>query len=192
MSRKILCIGFFCLLSATLVFGQEKYEKESRIKLGEAPLLARQFLDSLNFNRKIKWYMEESLNGKSIEAKSKYQKQRYSIEFDTLGNLQDVEMEIKWDHLSNPLKDSIKQNLKKEFEKFKFIKIQEQLTGSRSDIISYLLKRKEKIGLTTRYEIVLKGVAAGQVDLFEYTFAESGSIEKRAKVIFRNTDNLEY
>lgn len=74
--------------------GQTKYEREFRMSEKKVPQKAREFVHSMDFESKVKWYFEENLQGNSIEAKLKQQGQQYSVEFDTLGTLQDVEVEI--------------------------------------------------------------------------------------------------
>ena len=171
---------------------QEKFEKEYRLKTEEVPLRARQFVDSLDFDRRVKWYMEISQLGKTVEAKSRYNRQRYSVEFDTTGRLLDVEIEINFYAIPEDLQETIARNLNAEFGRFRILKIQQQLTGSRKNLLTYLKDRKDKTGLTTRYEAILKGSKNGERNKFEYIFSEQGEIEKRATLVFRNTDNLEY
>ena len=184
-------LGFF-FLSTGLSLGQVKFEKEYRLEAAKVPLPARQFVDSLDFGRRVRWYMETSEKSKSIEAKSKRNCQRFSVEFGLAGELQDVEIEIRWKDLPEVLRETIQQSLDAEFRRFKIKKVQRQLTGEREEILDYLRQRGDGKSLTTRYEIVLKGKKDGEVSEFEYTFSDEGRLEKRAKVVFRNTDNLEY
>ncbi|SRX75489.1 hypothetical protein [Aequorivita antarctica] len=52
-------------------FAQKKFEKENCLKQNDVPLNPLNFIDSLSFNDKVKWYLEEGLEKKSIEAKFK-------------------------------------------------------------------------------------------------------------------------
>jgi hypothetical protein len=99
MTVKLIILLKILLLLATSAFGQVKYEKEFRLKPGQVPVKARQFIDSINLQQKVKWYYEQNLKGNSIEAKFRMNHKRYSIEFDTLGNLQDVEVQIGWEQM---------------------------------------------------------------------------------------------
>ena len=188
---KILLPFLFLTLSCC-AHAQQKFEKEYRLESEEVPLLARQFVDSLDFDRRVKWYMEISQNGKSVEAKSKRDGKRYSIEFDTTGTLQDVEIEIRFGTIPEKVQETITQNLDAELDRFRITKVQEQLTGTRKNLMTYLKEGLDKTGLTTRYEAIVRGTKDGERNEFEYTFSLSGKIEKRAKVVFRNTDNLVY
>ncbi len=191
---KFLAINsfFLLLLSFGASFAQEKFEKEYRIKAADVPLAARQFVDSLDFNRKVRWYMEVSQQGKSIEAKSKRNGQRYSVEFGLLGDLQDVEISISRRRLPVALRQEIEESLDAEFDKYKITKVQRQFMGARREILGHLTERSGDENLTVRYEIVLKGRKRGETNEFEYTYAADGVLEKRAKISLRNTDNLEY
>ena len=188
---KITWIFLFVTLSAS-AFAQQKFEKEYRLKTAEVPLLARQFVDSLDFDRRVKWYMEISQNGKSVEAKSKRKRQRYSVEFDTTGKLLDVEIEVRFGAIPEAVQETMTQQLQGEFEKYRILKIQQQFTGTRNELLNYLTKPKGTPSPTTRYEAMVKGSKNGERQEFEYTFSSRGEIERKATVVFRNTDNLEY
>lgn len=187
--KKIILL--LCCLTSLYNFGQEKLEREYRIKAKTVPLKAKQFLDSLQIGNNIKWFGEESLQGKSIEAKTRFNKIKYSIEFDTLGNLQDVEIEISKKVIPPKILNSIDQQLRSDFKKYKFVKIQKQITGSNKQVITYL-KGNKKAAILIKYEIVLKGIKKRKKYLYEYTFSDKGFTEKRERIVFRNSDNLEY
>lgn len=193
--RKILILGLalFCCLN---LCGQEqeKYEKEYRIGQDQVPQSALDYITKFNFNKKIKWYREESLIGASVEAKTKYQKQRYSIEFDTLGGLQDVEIKINFEDLNEAVQRSICDILSQEFDRYKLQKIQQQFSGSAKNILSYLkLQTNERLpNIKIQFEIVLAGKRASKVELYEYTFSEQGGLVSKSHIVLRNTDILEY
>jgi hypothetical protein len=172
--------------------GQEKFEKESRIKKKDAPIKAVQFIDSLYLKNKVKWYKEEGLNKKSIEAKFRHNKIKYSIEFDTLGNIEDVEKEINWKDLNENLKDSITIKLKNNCIKHKIIKVQIQYLGNNYDLFSKVKTDKNSTNLLTNYEIIVRCKSEKKVELFEYLFNETGKLLSISKIIFKNSSHLEY
>lgn len=182
----------FCLALSASAFAQQKFEKEYRLKTAQVPVLARQFVDSLDFDRRVKWYMEISQNGTSVEAKGRREGKRYSVEFDTTGKIQDVEIEVPYGAIPDEVQSTIAQQLQGEFEKYRILKIQQQFTGTRSELLTYLTKPKGTSVPTTRYEAMVKGSKNDEMIEFEYTFSALGEIEKKATVVFRNTDNLEY
>lgn len=192
MVKKIF-IGLlsYFLLTCSL-FAQQKYEREYRVKPEEVPGAARDFLNSCSFSAKVKWYGEESLEGHSVEAKLKEENVKYSIEFDTLGNLQDVEIDIAWQEIEQRTQENILANLNQEFEKHRLIKIQLQWTGSEEALLELIRTGKTDKAFNRKYEIVLKGKKDKKSAWYEFLFSEDGSIERKAIIIFRNTDNLDY
>ena len=180
------------LLCSSNLVAQEKFEKESRIKRQDVPSNAVQFIDSLVLKNRVKWFLEEGLERKSIEAKFKNKKKRYSIEFDTLGNVEDVEIEINWKELRTQLKDSIYFRLKKDCLKHKIVKVQIQFSGNQPDLLSKLKTTETIPNLITKYEVIVKCSSKNSVDLFEYLFSDAGQPLSISKIIFKNSSHLEY
>ncbi|PKQ44699.1 hypothetical protein [Confluentibacter flavum] len=180
-----------CTYSCNL-FAQEKFEKESRIKPNDVPVKALVFIDSLNFNNKVKWYKEEGLNRKSIEGKFKHNKVRYSVEFDTLGHVEDIEIEVNWKDLRDSLKDSIFFQLRTDCLKHKIVKVQKQYTGSESQLFSILKADINNLSLTTKYELIVRCRQQNELDLFEYLFNDTGKLISTSKIVFKNSSHLEY
>ncbi len=174
------------------LFAQVKFEKESRIKPRDVPAGALAFIDSLNIERKLKWFLEEGESSKSIEAKFKFNKSNYSVEFDTLGGLQDVEVEVDWKEIDQSVKEVILTQLQLDCAKFKINKIQKQYTGSEK--LSYSIFNNQLINaeLELKYEVVVRCNQSSGVELYEYLFDELGKKLSSAKIIFRNSSHLEY
>lgn len=185
----LLIIAFTC--SSNLI-AQEKFEKESRIKDEDAPTKAQLFIDSLNIANKVKWYKEEGLDRNSIEAKFKHNKARYSIEFNTLGHVEDIEIEINFEDLESNLKDVIILQLKKDCSKYKLVKVQKQYTGSKSHLITLLKADKDSPSLTIKYELIVRCRQQKKVNLFEYLFNDKGELISTSKIVFKNSSHLEY
>ncbi len=185
----ILLIGLSCTAN---LLAQEKFEKESRIKQRDVPLKAFSFMDSLNFNTKIKWYKEEGLTRNSIEAKFKHNKTNYSIEFDTLGNIEDIETEVNWADVELMISKSIARQFMTDCSKHKIVKVQKQYSRSENDLFSLLKTGIESEQLTVGYEIIVKCIEQGKANLFEYLFNENGLFLSKSKIIFKNSSHLEY
>ena len=177
---------------ANNLFAQDKFEKESRIKRRDVSSKALFFMDSLNYNAKIKWYKEEALNSESIEAKFKHNKTKYSIEFDTLGNIEDVEIEVHWQDLDKELSKSITNQLKQDCSKHKMVKIQRQFTGTENDLFFLLRNGIYSEQIKIKYEIVVRCNEQKGVNLLEYLFNEKGLLVTKSKIIFKNSSHLEY
>lgn len=181
---------FLFLFISSSISGQSKFEKEFRIKESIVPIKALNFISEIEQRRKVKWYREESLDGKSIEAKFNIGKTKYSIEFDTLGQIEDIEESIKLTNLDTNLNRAINNQLAYDFKKYKVIKSQRQLTGDEQQLIKCL--KDKNIQLISGYEIVLKGRKGKLVNLYEYFFNESGKIESKRKIIVKSSVHLEY
>lgn len=191
MKLSMLFLLLIQLLSSNVLSAQ-KYEREYRIKSGEVPSEARQFVEDLDFDRNIRWYMEEGLDQRSVEAKTKYQGYRYSIEFDTTGQLQDIEVEVEWKALPTEKLQAICSQLSEDFDKFKIVKIQVQYSGNQEVLQQLTTDSFDTDSAEVKYELIVKGAEPGEVNWYEYLFSDAGTLEHRTVIVFRNTDNLEY
>jgi hypothetical protein len=153
---------------------------------------AREFIGSFGITKKIKWYYEEGLNSSSVEAKFVFRDRKYSVEFDTLGMLQDIEVVTAWEEIPDPVGRAISAELDGAFSKYRVRKIQLQYTGQKEVLRSLVLDGPSAGPCTTRYEIVVRGKKDSRPALYEVTFNSEGKIEKISKIVFKNTDNLEY
>ncbi|MGB0176357.1 MAG: hypothetical protein ACPF9D_04270 [Owenweeksia sp.] len=183
----VVCL--FCLQSG---YAQQKFEKESRLKVEDVPARALQFIDSLGAESKIHWYFEEGLESTSIEAKFRYKGKKLSVEFDTSGKVEDVEIQVKWSALASALRDSIRAVLRSDCTRFSIRKVQVQYSGSRNNLISKLRMDSTTAGYVTRYELVTKCRTDEDIALYEYLFDSEGLSLTRSKIIFNNSSNLEY
>jgi hypothetical protein len=171
---------------------QEKFEKESRIQQRDVPQQALSFLDSLQGKTKIKWYLEEGQEKKSIEAKFRLNKLSYSVEFDILGKIEDVEVEMKWNDINSTLSDALALRFKQDCLEYKVMKVQKQFTGTEQELLMMLKNGVVAAGLTLNYEIVVRCKQHNSVDLFEYLFSEQGQVLSTSKIVFKNSSHLEY
>lgn len=187
----ILSIGFL-ILFPIVSKAQQKYEREYRIKSEIIPQSAKEFIDSIGSDSKIKWYKEISLNDVTIEAKFKHNKRKFSVEFDTLGILQDVEFVIKKREIIPVVYKQIEHKLDSLYQKWKFRKIQIHYRGNRRDIITSINKNEPSDSIKVYYEIVLKGKSLGITQLYEITFSEQGEIQDVLQIIQDKADHLEY
>ena len=176
----------------TGAFSQEKYEKEYRIKTEVVPQGALEFIKSVGFSKKVKWYKEEGLTRNTIEAKTKHRGAKYSIEFNIAGEIEDVEYVIKWNDIPSLTRLNIDTFLDSIYQKMRLVKIQIQLTGNKEELLKALVKPEANLSVITKYEIVLKGKSDSRYELLEYLFSENGQMERKSKITLKNTDNLEY
>jgi flagellar hook protein FlgE len=192
MYKSISFTALCFILFTSSLFAQEKLEKESRVKSKNVPSNAVSFIDTLNLNICVTWYRETDINSVKYEAKFIYKRKKYSFEFDSLGNIEDIEIKILHTDLDTNLALSINTQLSKNCTKHKIIKVQKQLSGMASDL-SYSLKTgKLNDGMIIKYEIVAKCKQNKKVNLFEYLFNSKGLIEITSKIIFKKSSHLEY
>ena len=174
------------------LIAQDKFEKESRIKPKDVPSKSLSFIDSLKLNTKVKWYQEDGLSKKSIEAKFKQNKIRYSVEFDSLGIIEDIEIGVNWGELDSSLIESISSQLKQNCSGYRIVKVQRQFTGSENDL-SVLLKTGNIFDmLKIKYEIIVRCRKENKVNLFECLFTDKGKLISTSKIVFKNSSHLEY
>ena len=173
-------------------FGQLKYEKESRLKKEQVPVPAAQFIDSLMIRNKVKWYKEEGLDRTSFEAKFIKDKSKYSVEFDSEGNLEDVEILVNWKEMNEPLKESILDQLCEDCWKINVQRAQIQYTGDRNVLLSLVKNGETDESYVIRYELVIRCRTRNNTVLYEYLFTDSGQKLSRSEIVFKNASNLEY
>lgn len=126
-----------------------------RIKEASVPEIDLSFVDSLNFNKKVGWYRENTNNKTSIEANSRKNGKKYSIEFNRDDTLEDVEVEIDWDDITNHVRTKISGYQDHESTKYSIDKVQVQHLSTSRIIWSYLQEDLLLDGLTFNYGMVI-------------------------------------
>jgi hypothetical protein len=101
IKRKFLLLFIWTISCA--VFSQEKFEKEYRVKPSEVPEKSFKLIKSWRFKKKVKWYAEESNDGKTFEAKTVHLNHVYSIEFNENGTLLDLEKKVSFSELEKKI-----------------------------------------------------------------------------------------
>jgi hypothetical protein len=186
-------LGAICILaSVTTIVAQKKYEREYRLKESEVPTHAREFIHSIAIEKKIRWFYEENLLGNSIEAKFKYDDQKYSVEFDTLGNFQDIEIEIELSEVPKAVARTIVEQIDGNYSKNKIRKIQVQFSGEISSLGVFVSVENPGGAFEVKYELVVKGKKERDWNLYEMTFNRQGHLEATSEILLRNIDNLVY
>lgn len=194
--RYVLLVLFLGLLSvyAQPVRAQSpsKFEKESRIKRSDVPSHALAFIDSLALRSQIKWYREQGLESQSIEAKFSHARQKFSVEFDTTGRIEDVEIDIPWSALEPALQAAIAARLKGDCDRYLVDKIQVQYTGSSVELHAIILDASATKPINARYELVVRCKKALKTTLFEYLIGADGEVLTITEIILKPSSHLEY
>ena len=185
--RQILL--FAISLLPLLCFSQEKVEREVGIKSSKVPNHAKEWLlDAFEEVKKPKWYLEYSQNGRAYEAKFLFKSYFYSVKFDSLGALMDVEIEIDRKEIPQNTWIQIQSYFESSYEDIKIQKIQRQLIGDESDVEDYFDEDKKE-GVTIRYEIVFDGKNESWAK-WEALFDDQGKLISIIRVQERPVDNL--
>ncbi|MBN2745654.1 MAG: hypothetical protein JXR34_02925, partial [Bacteroidales bacterium] len=171
---------------------QTKTEKEYRIKKDKIPENAQKWMRQ-NFPeaKKIKWYQEVSNGKTTFEAKLKWKKTSYSVEFDSIGTLEDVEMTIDFEEIELEARKSIEQYFLGNYKKHKILKVQKQFSGDLSQFRQYL-ETPNQIGITTNYEIEFQGITSDSNELYEALFNQSGQLITRKTIKTEANLNLDF
>ena len=180
------------VLTAQDVHSQQKYEKESRINQKNVPQDALSFIHAVELDGKVKWYLETGLKNKSIEAKFAFNQKKYSVEFDTTGVIQDVEIELRWEEIPTRVNDSICAQLRKLCSSYQISKVQIQYSGNKSDLLSFIKDQSPAERLTTNYELIVSCVNDKIRRRFEFLFNHSGQLIQSSEIIAKSSSNLEY
>ncbi|MDX5339245.1 MAG: hypothetical protein LPK25_09465 [Cyclobacteriaceae bacterium] len=169
---------------------QDKVEVEVRVRKEMVPQNA---IEQVNYLfekgiKNLKWYQETTGDKISFEAKFKFDRQFYSVEFDTLGRLEDIEIEISIDQIPDESRKNLTAYLEGEFQECTIFKIQRQLTGEIESLKKYLERDSDK-EVTIHYEIVLAGKAE-EWDAWELLADSQGRFISIQKVLLKRFDNL--
>ena len=189
--RKLTLIFLFTFIF-TNAFSQYKFEKESRLKQADVPPLALGLIESLAIPGKIKWYAEENLTGNSVEAKFRFNQRKYSIEFDSDGNLLDLEITVHVNEIQDKVKEVIFKKLESEFHKYSIQKIQVHYPGKNPEILSIIKNPLQETASTVKYEFIVNGKSGDTTKQYEMTFESNGVLTEKKEIIQKNADNLEF
>lgn len=190
--KNILLLTIILSLFSSNLFSQNKYEREYKIKEQDVPNKAIKFIDNSFKDSKIKWFLEHSLDGKTFEAKTKLNKYKFSVEFDTIGNVLDVEKTMQFEKLDAVVKESINKSLQNKFTSYKIIKTQIQWEASNSTLHELISNNNSTNTYSLSYELILKAKKDEVSNFYEVLLDRSGTIIDVFKITERNTDNLNF
>lgn len=182
-------------LCTSLCFAQSKNEKEERIAAEAFPANAISYFHIISQDVKyLKFFKETDGDKKSYEVKFKYNKEHYSVEFDTLGNLEDIEIVIKKRHIPKDVYRSVSNYFKTTFKKFTLVKIQKQYVNttkySDKQFIQTILEKP--YNKHTHFEIIAEVKTEDKHELREFTFNRLGKYETSRKVTSSSYEHALY
>lgn len=127
-----------------------------------------------------------------LNLNSKKNSTLYSVEFDSLGFIEDVEIEVEWDDLEQSIKDVMASHLEKECLKYKISKVQIQFSGNEAALLSLLKGSASEASMIRKYEIIVRCKNQQKTALFEFLFNDQGQPISSSRIIFKNSSHLEY
>lgn len=173
---KVITLFYFTILFliGTVMCAQTKDEREVRVRLNELSTKAQAIVNDLPKSaKKLRLYKEIDGDKISYEAKFKHHKNRYSVEFDIHGTIEDIEMIVKEKNI--PL-EVIELYFQSHYDTFSLIKIQKQFINSDSksdrNFVSDILNGSNRY--TTNYEIIAEVKVDSKRDIFELLFNING------------------
>ena len=193
MKRYLFLTILLFLGHPIILFAQEKLEEERRIKPALVPQDALAFIETLNPQKKIRWFEEKSHLGITVESKFKHQNHLHSIEFDDSGSFLDMEIKVDAQQLPINTLTIIQQFLDTKFHQWKYIKIQLQYSGSIEDITQvFNAPIMTTTPISPKYEIVIKGKTDKGIEHYEFLFNNNGILIEQFLIPSRNVDHLEF
>lgn len=187
-----IILFFLFVLSSLPLFAQQKYEREIRLDPVAVPESARTYIDAFDFDGKVKWYKEIGLDTFSIEAKTKHDGTRYSIEFNPEGKLEDVEIQTEMSDIIADTRCNIVEHFRATYERFHIDKVQVQYTGAPQAILDYLQKKGAHPDVIVNYEIVMNAKPEKSYKRYEFLFSESGVFLQKKEIVLKNLNNIQY
>jgi len=190
---KHLLLLFIYILPIFALAQDNKIEKEDRIKLEEMPESVSLFLkENLPENiKKVRYYYETDGQKKSYEAKFKYERYNFSVEFNKDGNLEDVEITAKKNELIKLVYGNIEAHLEQNHERYRIEKIQAQYLSKDGDAKNTFYRSLNFRKLQPdNYELIVATKEKGKLEKFEILFDEMGIFKEQRKIIRNSYDYL--
>lgn len=183
---KILLHAIIYLFTVSVLAQTVKHEVEDRIDASEMPAQAVKYIEQIKIKTKrLKYYLEEDEGKKGYEAKFKNNGKKYSVEFDDLGSLQDIEVRISESKTPEKILKTIEHYLNQNYNRFKIEKIQAQYLPLHANRAF-----TDKINPDAYELIVATKNDDNKLQKFEMTFNAQGKYIKSRKIIRRSYDFL--
>lgn len=176
------------MLLPILLLSQEKREKEERVKEQDFPVAALLFLNTdSNDYRRLRYYYETDGERESYEAKFKKDGEWFSVEFNTEGQLQDIEVTTDWEDLPKSFHQSLENYMQSNYERWKFEKFQRQFLPqeNNTDLLKSVLSNPLTVS-PFNIELIVATKNDGKLQKFELLFTSEGQFLQKRKVIRRS------
>lgn len=174
------------------IVAQTKYERESKISHKEVPKPAKEFINATELDLKIQWFRELSNDRTSFEAKFKLNKDKFSVEFDSLGKIQDIEFNIDINRMGHITRKNIEEYLSIKYSNYKVEKWQEQWTGEEIKLVQSMRTLERNDVLTLKYEGIIRVLNGKKYETYEFLFNKDGTLLSQSLIIESNRTNLDF
>lgn len=194
MSFKMYPIILSLLFMGTCI-AQNKYEREYRIRKDQFPVVAKDLLHQYTKDAKrLKFYKETDSAKVSYEAKFKKDRLWYSIEFDTEGNLEDIEITIQPLDIPSETLANITSYFENNFIKHRIKKIQQQYVVEDTVALKETLRNAFQNLLlpSLNYEIIAACKENKAYLQYEILFDAEGNFKNKRKRLPPNYDHVLY
>ena len=146
--------------------------------------------------RKLRYYREQSSTGISYEAKGKWRRYRWSIEFFEDGRLMDLEKLVAWEDIPAATAERIDSVLRSRYEKYRISRLQLQLSAPDSSLsdraVIEAVVERETAGLRGRYELEAEVKGLDLLGEFEFLFDATGQLLQQRPILRRPLDHVLY
>ncbi|WP_343488113.1 hypothetical protein [Allomuricauda sp. d1] len=187
------------LLLAILIFSSQhllcqKREREFRLRPNDFPKVALvKIAPYLKEARRKRFYKEFDGEKTSYEAKFKKDRLFYSVEFDSLGVLEDVEFNIDEDDIPEESFEKIESYLQKNYERERIKKIQQQHPRNEKEEQTTLREAFQNLLLPDiRYELIIAHRGKKGFEEYELLFDAEGNFLSARQSFPQKYDHVLY
>jgi hypothetical protein len=185
---RIYFFVIICLFVCNLQAQNLKYEHEKSISAIKVPGNALKTVEKItNSSNKGKWFIENSIDKISYEYKATLNHQKISIEFDSLGNFEDLELNYPIEKLTPEAIKNIKSSLDSKYSNYKIKKLQLQWDDVEKAVLYANSVNYSNI------EIIVKARKARAFGIFELLFDKDAKFMSESEIVDKiNSDHLDY
>lgn len=183
------------ILGAGILFAQNKYEREYRIRKSQFPEQALTYIsEKLEDAKRIRFYKETDSTKTSYEAKFKKDRLWYSVEFSENGTLEDIEILIKPVDIPNDSFSRMETYLSDYFVKYRIRRLQQQypITSEESPETTIKNAFQNLMLPSINYELIVSGKKEKVFEQFEILFNAQGNFVSLRKSLPPNYDHVLY
>mgnify|MGYP003624847459 FL=1 len=192
MMKFSLFLVFLCF-NFSLLFSQEKYEREHRINKTDFPAKASDLIqEKIVDSKKIKFYKE--IDSLKITFKAKFKEDRlwYSIDFNKDGDLDNIKVQIKSVDIPNDSFETITSYLEDSFKSYKIKNIQQKYAANNEVDVTFKNAFQNLMLPSLQYELLIAGKMNTHKEQFQILFDAEGVFKSSRKSLPPNYDHVLY